>query len=116
MLDLGFVSAILADSSFEEVIDFASAEHFKCVEIMCWPRGEAERRYAGITHIDVDHFETNHIQDYLQQKHIYISALGYYPNPLDPDEEKAAVYITLLPPSKLKRCNLNPLIKSKNNI
>ena len=54
MLDLGFVSAILADKSFEEVIDYASENRFKCVEIMCWPKGKAERRYAGVTHIDVD--------------------------------------------------------------
>ena len=96
MLDLGFVSAILADSSFEEVVDFAAAEQFKCVEIMCWPKGKAERRYAGITHIDVDTLSdenVNSIQAYLLQKHVYISALGYYPNPLDPDEEKATVYI-----------------------
>ena len=96
MLDLGFVSAILADSSFEEVVDFAAAEQFKCVEIMCWPKGKSERRYAGITHIDVDTLSdenVNSIQAYLLQKHVYISALGYYPNPLDPDEEKATVYI-----------------------
>lgn len=51
MLDLGFVSAILAEKSFEEVINFASENEFKCVEIMCWPFGKAERRYAGVTHI-----------------------------------------------------------------
>ena len=96
MLDLGFVSAIMADSSFEEVIDFASEERFKCVEIMCWPKGKAERRYAGITHIDVDVLDDkaiNHIKEYTAKKKIYISALGYYPNPLDPDETKAGVYI-----------------------
>lgn len=49
MLDLGFVSAILAKKSFEEVIDFAGDNGFSCVEIMCWPFGKAERRYAGVT-------------------------------------------------------------------
>ena len=39
MLELGFVSAILAEKSFEEVIDFAANEKFSCVEIMCWPKG-----------------------------------------------------------------------------
>ena len=57
MLDLGFVSAILAEQSFKEVIDFASENKFKCVEIMCWPKGKAERRYAGVTHIDVDQLD-----------------------------------------------------------
>lgn len=95
MLDLGFVSAILADSSFDEVIAFASKEKFKCVEIMCWPKGKAERRYAGITHIDVDALDAAAIEKIkatLQQHKIYISALGYYPNPLDADAEKASVY------------------------
>lgn len=95
MLDLGFVSAILAGNSFEEVIDFAAMHQFRCVEIMCWPRGRAERRYAGVTHIDVDELDeqgATHIRAYLKQKGIYISGLGYYPNPLDPDAEKAAVY------------------------
>ena len=52
-MNLGFVSAILPDLSLEEVLDFAAAEGFDCVELMCWPKGKAERRYAGVTHIDV---------------------------------------------------------------
>ena len=96
MLDLGFVSAILAGNSFEEVIDFAASHEFKCVEIMCWPQGKAERRYAGVTHINVQELDDKsitHIQSRLSWNGIYISALGYYPNPLDPDKEKAAVYV-----------------------
>ncbi len=95
MLDLGFVSAILADKSFEEVIDFASENRFKCVEMMCWPKGKAERRYAGVTHIDVDslnHQSIEHIIRYLEEKKVYISGLGYYPNPLDPDQEQSRTY------------------------
>ena len=26
---------------------------YECVEVMCWPPSKAERRYAGVTHIDV---------------------------------------------------------------
>ncbi len=95
MLDLGFVSAILADKSFEEVIDFASENRFKCVEIMCWPKGKAERRYAGVTHVDVDTLDSasiDHVKDYLTQKKIYISGLGYYPNPLDPDKKQSTYF------------------------
>lgn len=95
MLDLGFVSAILAEKSFEEVVDFASANKFKCVEMMCWPLGKAERRYAGITHIDVDELDertVEHITNYLRQNNVYISGLGYYPNPLDPNEKLSKVY------------------------
>ena len=52
-MKLGFVSAILAEQSLEEVIEVAAAENFSCVELMCWPVGKAERRYAGVTHVDV---------------------------------------------------------------
>jgi len=51
-MQLGFVTAILPDLSFEQVVDFASATGYACIEVMCWPQGKAERRYAGITHID----------------------------------------------------------------
>ena len=52
-MKLGFVSAILPDLSLEEVVSFAASEQFACVELMCWPKGQAERRYAGVTHVDV---------------------------------------------------------------
>lgn len=97
MLDLGFVSAILAEKSFEEVIDFASENKFRCVEMMCWPKGKAERRYAGVTHIDVDKLDDaaiQHINTYLKKKNVYISGLGYYPNPLDPDSKQSQVYFS----------------------
>jgi sugar phosphate isomerase/epimerase len=96
MLDLGFVSAILADSSFEDVISFAAQNRFKCVEIMCWPKGIAERRYAGVTHIDVhDLSETKvkNIHETLKKHNIYISGLGYYPNPLIDDAAQSTVFI-----------------------
>lgn len=96
MLDLGFVSAILADNSFEEVIEFAGKNRFACVEIMCWPKGKSERRYAGVTHIDVgtlDEAKIKEIKTTLAKNKVYISGLGYYPNPLDPDVQKTEVYI-----------------------
>lgn len=105
MLDLGFVSAILADNTFEEVIGFASENQFSCVEIMCWPKGKAERRYAGVTHIDVDKTDRQRISEIksiLHEKNVYISGLGYYPNPLDPDPEKSEFYIEHI--KKVIRC------------
>ena len=92
MLKLGFVSAILAEKSFEEVINFAAKEKFSCVEIMCWPKGKAERRYAGVTHIDVGNLDEKaiqHIKNYQQEKNVFVSGLGFYPNPMDPDEKVA---------------------------
>lgn len=95
-MKLGFVSAILAERSFDEVIAFAAKKGFSCVEIMCWPKGKAERRYAGVTHIDVDALDgaaVKQIQSVLAKHNITISGLGYYPNPLDPDEEKRKFYV-----------------------
>jgi sugar phosphate isomerase/epimerase len=95
MIKLGFVSAILPDLGFEEVVSFAAQEGFSCLELMCWPRGKAERRYAGVTHVDVDSLAAGDVarmQKLLAEKKVSISGLGYYPNPLDPDEKNAAFY------------------------
>ncbi len=95
-MKLGFVSSILSDFNFEEVIDYASENGFECVEMACWPKGRAERRYAGVTHINIDELNENrieYIKNHCSKKNVFISALGYYPNTLDPDLEKRAVYI-----------------------
>jgi len=96
MMKLGFVSAILAERTFEEVISFAARTGYSCVEIMCWPVGKAERRYAGVTHIDVADLskkKINEIHNTLEQKGVTISGLGYYPNPLEADKKNADRYI-----------------------
>jgi len=95
-MKLGFVSAILPDLSLEEVAEFASAEGFACVELMCWPKGKAERRYAGITHVDVTDFsddDAGKVKDVMAKAGVAISGLGYYPNALCPDRDEAQVYI-----------------------
>lgn len=91
-MKLGFVSAILPELNLNQVLAFAAAERFSCVEIMCWPVGKAERKFAGITHIDVTSLTKSKAQDILAlcQKHgVGLSGLGYYPNPLDPNREIA---------------------------
>lgn len=110
MLDLGFVSAILAEKSFEKVIEFAAEQGFKCVEIMCWPKGKAERRYAGVTHIDADELDDKkvaEIKETLKRNSIYISGLGYYPNPLDADDKQADFYINHIKKVILAAAKLN---------
>ena len=95
-MKLGFVSAIVPELSFEEVVSLAAAEGFSCVELMCWPKGKADRKYAGVTHIDVGELDdagASRIKAYLAQKGVSVSALGYYPNPLDADREKAEFYV-----------------------
>jgi sugar phosphate isomerase/epimerase len=95
-MELGFVSAILPDLSLEEVFAFASENGFDCVELMCWPVGKAERRYAGVTHIDATNFsksEAERIKQLAQNCNVKISGLGYYPNPLAADPAERETYV-----------------------
>jgi len=91
-MQLGFVSAILPELSLEEVLAFAAETGYDCVELMCWPPSKAERRYAGVTHLDVTHFaaaDAARVNEIVSSSGIKISSLGYYPNPLSPDREQA---------------------------
>jgi sugar phosphate isomerase/epimerase len=95
-MQLGFVSAILPDLSLEEVLAFAQAQGFGCVELMCWPVGQAERRYAGVTHVDVTNFSKNdaeRVKGLANKYGVSISGLGYYPNPLAADPDERSTYI-----------------------
>lgn len=92
-MKLGFVSAILPDLSLEEVLKFASEEKFDCVELMCWPVGKAERKYAGVTHInaiDFTHAQADEVRGLLERYKVGISGLGFYPNILSMDSETSA--------------------------
>ena len=89
-MQLGFVSAILPDLGLEDVVGFAAREGFSCVELMCWPPGAADRRYAGVCHIDVNRLtdqEAGRIRKLMNDSGVSISGLGYYPNPLHQEEE-----------------------------
>ena len=91
-MKLGFVSAILPELSLEQVLAFARDEGFACLEAMCWPVGKAERKYAGVTHVNVTGFTQTQADDMnaLCAKYgVNLSALGYYPNPLDPNPDVA---------------------------
>jgi sugar phosphate isomerase/epimerase len=90
-MKLGFLTAPFPTRTLEEVADWAAANSFATLEICCWPKQEgAARRYAGVSHIDVDGLSTAHGKEIvgdLSSRGIEISALAYYPNPLDPDVE-----------------------------
>jgi sugar phosphate isomerase/epimerase len=91
-MKLGFVSAILPDLSLREVAQFAAEAGFTCVELMCWPVSKAERRYAGVTHVDVTNFskgQADDVREILDAAGVELSGLGYYPNPLSPDKDEA---------------------------
>lgn len=89
-MQLGFVTAILPELSLAEVAAFAAAEGYDCLEPMCWPVGRAERRYAGVTHIDVSALDRDAVQAILADTGVALSGLGYYPNLLSPDADEAA--------------------------
>jgi sugar phosphate isomerase/epimerase len=95
-MKLGFVSAILPDLSLHEVVVFAREAGYSCVEIMCWPVSKAERRYAGVTHVDVANLTKGHaddIREVFEGAGIELSGLGYYPNPLSGDRDEAQACI-----------------------
>ena len=93
-MKLGLLTAAFPTLTLEEIADWAAANGFEALEVACWPAGEgAARRYAGVSHIDVDTLDDDgakRIVDALAQRGLVISALAYYPNPLDPDPDAAA--------------------------
>ncbi len=91
-MQLGFVSAILPELSLADVAQTASRLGYDCVELMCWPVSKAERRYAGVTHVDVVDFtptKADDVRGVMSAAGVTISGLGYYPNPLSPNLEEA---------------------------
>ncbi len=96
MMQLGFVSAILPELPLSEVVDVANRIGYRTVELMCWPPSKADRRYAGVTHVDINELSESSIasiQHTLKESNVSMSGLGYYPNCLshDPDEAERGV-------------------------
>lgn len=112
-MQLGLVSSILDQSDFFEMIDIVSENGLECVEVACWPAGKAERRYAGVAHIDTENLTKSQAEEYLNyaaQKNVAISALAYYPNPLDEDltkrEQVINHFYSVIDAAKLMKINL----------
>jgi sugar phosphate isomerase/epimerase len=95
-MKLGFVSAILPELSLDEVLTFAAEVGYSSVEVMCWPPGKAERRYAGVSHLDVTNLDPTAIHELTSRHGVAISALGYYPNPLSGDRAEADLAVAHL--------------------
>src|SRR5438874_7849087 len=98
-MQLGFVSAILPDLSLTEVACFAADTGYTCVELMCWPVSKAERRYAGVTHVDVTDLtsaKADEVRRTMADAKVSISALGYYPNLLAPNREESDLSLSHL--------------------
>jgi sugar phosphate isomerase/epimerase len=89
-MKLGFFTAALPDSTLEEAAKWGAESGFQAIEIACWPYEKATRRYAGVSHIDVNQLDGTKAKDIrrmLDDCGLTISSLGYYPNPLHPDAE-----------------------------
>ena len=98
MFQFGLLTAILDGWTYEEAVDIAAGQGFQCLEVACWPAGKAERRYAGVSHIDAervleDDAYAKHVTDYIAGKGMHISSLAYYPNTMDPDTAKRTAAI-----------------------
>lgn len=92
-MKLGFVSAILDGYSYEEMMATAKKIGYQCVEVACWPEAKAERRYAGVSHINCekvlqDESYAKHVLAVAKDNGVEISSLAFYPNTLDPDLKK----------------------------
>jgi sugar phosphate isomerase/epimerase len=98
-MKLGIASAALPQLSLEELAAWSAANQFEVLELMCWPVSKAERRYAGVTHVDVVDFSKADAETVLEtvKRHgLEISGLGYYPNPLHADPAHREMVISHL--------------------
>jgi sugar phosphate isomerase/epimerase len=87
-MKLGLLTAAFPELTLDEIAEWAAANDFDALEVACWPAGEgAARRYAGVSHIDVEDFSPVQVNETLERHGLTISALAYYPNNLDPDDE-----------------------------
>lgn len=92
-MKMGFITSLLDGWTYEEMIDEVSRMGIECVEVASWPKGKAERRYGGVTHIEAgrvldDDGYAEHLLGYAAERDVHICALAYYPNNLDPDPER----------------------------
>jgi sugar phosphate isomerase/epimerase len=89
-MKLGFFTAAFPGKPLAEIASWGSENGFESLEIACWPVGKADRRYAGVTTIDVneiDREQARKISGIMDESGLVISSLGYYPNPLHPDQD-----------------------------
>lgn len=100
-MKLGLLTSILDGWTFQEALEIAGEMGFSCLEVACWPQGKAERRYAGVSHLDVERvvYDNDYAENILKscrEKKIRISALAFYPNTMDPNLKKRAENIAHL--------------------
>jgi sugar phosphate isomerase/epimerase len=98
-MKLGLLTAALPEMNLEQLARWAAQSGFGMLEIACWPAGKAERRYAGVSHIDVatlDAAGAKAINALMRDNGLEISSLAYYPNLLSTDREQNEMAIAHL--------------------
>jgi sugar phosphate isomerase/epimerase len=98
-MKLGFFTAALPGNTLEQAAKWGAESGFQAIEIACWPLEKAARRYAGVTHVNVDELDKARAKDIramLDGYGLTVSSLGYYPNPLHPEAEHRETVINHL--------------------
>jgi len=91
-MKLGLLTAILPDLDFRQVVDYCRGIGIEAVEVACWPHEPASRRYAGVSHLNIDRDSRAGLLadiQYARDSGVDISAMAYYPNPLSPDKNES---------------------------
>lgn len=95
MMKFGLLTSICEGMTFEEVVDFAAENQLECLEVACWPQGGAQRRYAGVSHIDVanlDEKKAAEIKQLCQEKGVEISSSHIIPTHWSRTRKKKQLY------------------------
>lgn len=101
-MKLGLFTAAFPGRSLELVADWAATHGYEALELACWPPSTAERRYSGVTTLNVEGFDKNAaaaLNRTLADRGLVLSSLGYYANPLHPDRvvrEQVAAHLRKL--------------------
>ena len=89
-MKLGLLSAAFPDLDLEQVAEWSAGNGFEMLEVACWPSfGGEKRRYAGVSHIDVDDLDADAVRETIARHGLEISSLAYYPNNLHPDPARS---------------------------
>jgi sugar phosphate isomerase/epimerase len=90
-MKLGFLTAAFPELTLAQTAAWAGANGFETLEVACWPAAGGERRrYAGVSHIDVESLDAGAVRETMVQHGLEISSLAYYPNNMHPDPDERA--------------------------
>ena len=93
-MKLGLMSAAFPKMSLDELAKWTAGNGFEMLELACWPVGKADRRYAGVTHVDVANltavknhrmtdrasFSDLHGYSLVDMKHGKVLNVGFFPD------------------------------------